>query len=482
MLPSAFIARADHGSLNGGRAGAGFVLLWTGLVLVYGTWLMALWPGVLGEDSVAILLEVERGGELRSGKTVFWYYFVRLFYEGSRRVEIPVAVLLMLCALIFARALAWYWHQGLKKSFVLVLLLVCLAPHMVYFMGTLYPDAIFAVAASGLLFELWLAARQRSMGAASLVMVTLTLPFAAFARPNGIVFLLPALAVLLVLDRRSRWQLAALTGALCAAMFAGHQWHPAKTQEAIYPMVAFETVNFLKPRAMNRLWALYPHMNDPWVLERPKVSPATVEILSRYRPLEQFQAYADPAYWDMLVFHPDGPQIGGLPRHDQKELVREFFRYNLWQNLPDFLANRVNVFWTAALAQGGLPALNYATNVLPRTQAATVFRRFDLPVLERTFVALQKTSYAWRWLLWTPWLGLLLLAWALCRAAMRRDLPLLIVAVPMAVQLAAIFLLSTAGEYRYLLPFFTLPLALLPAFALSRAPLSGRTAAHVVPA
>ena len=34
--------------------------------------------------------------------------------------------------------------------------------------------------------------------------------------------------------------------------------------------------------------------------------------------------------------------------------------------------------------------------------------------------------------------------------------------LPMFVQLGAIFLLSIAGEYRYLLPFFMLPIALLP--------------------
>ncbi|GKS98697.1 DUF2142 domain-containing protein [Acidovorax sp. SUPP3434] len=467
-LPSPLLARAVREPRDGWRAAAPFVVIWSALVALYGTWLLAFWPGILGEDSVAILLEVERGGDFRSGKTVFWYYFVRLFYEGTRRVEVPVAVLLCLCALIFARVLSWYWRQGLRKSFAVVLVLVCLAPHMVYFMGTLYPDGIFAVASCGLLFELWLAARQRTMGAASLAMVALALPFAAFARPNGIVFLLPAIAVLLLLDGRSRWKLAALIGAVCAAMFAGQQLHPSRTQEAVYPMVVFETVNFLRPRAMNRLWDQYPHMNDPWVLDRPKVSPATTELLGRYRPLPQLQAYADPAYWDMLVFHPEGPQVQGLPKPDQKALVREFFTYNLWQNLPDFIASRVNVFLAAALAQGGFPSVTYATYVLPRTQAASVFRQFDLRGVERRFIALQQASHAGRWLLWTPWLGMILLAWALCRGIARRDLPLLIVAFPMAVQLAAIFLLSTAGEYRYLLPFFTLPLALLPAFALRR--------------
>lgn len=37
-----------------------------------------------------------------------------------------------------------------------------------------------------------------------------------------------------------------------------------------------------------------------------------------------------------------------------------------------------------------------------------------------------------------------------------------IVLLPMAIQFGGIFLFSSAGEYRYLLPFFVLPLLLFP--------------------
>ncbi len=461
-MPAACAAR----TVRPPGAWAPFLAIGGALAALYGLWLLAFWPGILGEDSVAILHEVEQEGPFRSGKTVFWYYLVRCLYGTTGRVEVPVALLMLLCAVVFARMLAWCWSAGLRKTCLAGLVFVALAPHMTAFAGTLYPDAIFAVGACGLLFELWLAVRRRHMGGASLAMVALTLPFAVFCRPNGLVFLLPALATLAFVRGRARWLLGAVIALWCVLMAAAHRAHPSQTQEAVYPMVVFETVNFLRPHAMNDLWTRFAHMNDPWVLAEPRLSPATLDVLRRHRPVESMVAYSDPAYWDMLVFHPDGPQVGGIPEADRRTLVREFFRYNLWHHLPEFLGSRMTVFLTAALAQGGFPAVTYAAHVLPRTRSISTYRRFDVQELERGFIGAQKASYRWRWLLWTPWAGFALLAWALVRGLRRREAALLIVALPMALQCGAIFLLSSAGEYRYLLPFFVLPLVLLPALAL----------------
>ncbi|CAM3643349.1 Dolichyl-phosphate-mannose-protein mannosyltransferase [Paracidovorax anthurii] len=438
------------------------------LATAYGLWLAVFWPGVLGEDSVAILLEVQDPGAFRSGKTVLWYYFVRGLYQGLGRVEVPVAAALFLCAAMLARMLAWYWQNRRYKTLAYALLAVGLAPHMVYFMGMLYPDGLFAVAVAGLLFELWLVATRRTIGKASLAMIALTLPFAAFIRPNGLVFLVPAVLAGFWVDPRSQRWLWLVVGAWCALMFVGTRMHRTSTQETLFPLAAFETAGFLQKRAMNDLWALYPQMNDPWVLAQPKVSPRTVEVLERNGALARLQAYRDPVYWDMLVFHPEGPRLGALPPADKDAIVHEFLTYNLWHNLPDFLASRVNVLASAALAQGGFPALDYAGNVLPRVHARSAYRRFHWEAAEQALRQVHAWSHAARWLLWAPWLGFALLAWALARAVRHRDAALWLVALPMAVQLAAIFLFSIAGEYRYLLPFFTLPLVLLPALSAAR--------------
>lgn len=83
-------------------------------------------------------------------------------------------------------------------------LLICITPHMACFAGTLYPDGYYAIAVAGLLFELWLAVRAGRESTAGLLVTTASLPFAAFARPNGIVFLVPVAVALLWVDRSSR--------------------------------------------------------------------------------------------------------------------------------------------------------------------------------------------------------------------------------------------------------------------------------------
>lgn len=449
---------------------APFLVLWFMLTTVYTVWLMTFWPGVLGEDSVAILLEVQNADTFRSGKTVVWYCFVKSLYGSTGRVEVPVGAALALCAAMLARILAWCWAQRLRKMLWFGLLTIALAPHMIYFMGTLYPDGLFAVASAALLFEVWLCVQRRTASIASLLMLAIALPFAAFLRPNGLIFLAPVVIACAWLDARSRLRVLLITIAWSAAVFAGNQVHKSTTQETQFPLAAFETAGFLQKRAMNDLWTLYPHMNDPWVLKKPKISAATLETLSRQRPLEKIQQYRDPAYWDMLVFHPDGPQLGALADTDKHTVVREFWTYNLWQNLPDFLASRVNVFTSAALAQGGFPAMSYATNVLPRVSSQSTYRLWQWSTLEHWLLRVHAKSYAWRWLLWTPWLGFALLLWACTRGLQSAEAGLLLISIPMLIQWGGVFVFSIAGEYRYLLPFFTLPLVLLPAFATRNKP------------
>ncbi len=431
--------------------------------ILYIGWLLVFWPGVLGEDSAAALMEVDQPDAFRSGKSVVWYYFVRATYGVTHRVEVPILILMLLCAFFFARMLAWYWSQQRRALCLFLLAFICLTPHMVYFAGTLYPDAIFAVASTALLFEVWLVSQQRRAGALSLWVFALSLPFAVFVRPNGILFLLPAVLALWFLHGGSRYLLAAIIAAWCAVVYVGTHVHRSTAQSATHSLVLFETVKLLQPRAMNDLWKQMPDMNDPWVLQSPKLSPRTLEILQSYRPKELYLKYNDPVYWDMLAFHPEGPQVLGLSEQQNEELTREFLRYNLWHNLPDIAASRLNVFLSAALAQGGFPALDYARHILPRTQAKSKMRKLGLLRTEQALRAVHRDSYKLRWLLWTPWLGFGLLALVVLRGVQRRRVLPLLIGIPAGLQLLAITAFASAGEYRYLLPFFTLPLALIPA-------------------
>ena len=324
-----------------------------------------------------------------------------------------------------------------------------------YFLGTLYPDGIFAVAATGLLFELWLCARRKTVSAGSALMLALTLPLALFTRANGIAFLLPAIGCLLYLQRPGQMRLSALV-----LGFGAQAIHKSSNQSAVDSLVLFETVNFLRPHAMDDLWLMYPKANDPWVLRTPRITPLTLQTLDAHAPRDKLQAYSDPGYWDMLVFHPKGPQFLALSDAQRQVLRQEFFRHNLWRNVPEFLGSRVTVFFTAALAQGGMPALDWSPSILPATQAKSQFRAFQLTGTERVLRQVHRLSYQGRWLLWTPFIGILMAAFLLLDK--RSTGPARLMGLAVLIQLAGIVALSSAGEYRYLLIFFMVPLALWP--------------------
>ena len=434
-----------------------FVVIFGLLAAVYGLWLLTFWPGILGEDSFSILRQVEQPGVFTSSKPAFWYGFVAAFYRGTQRVEVPIAVQFVFSAIVFARILSWQWAQRLRMVFFVSLLAICAAPQVVFYLGSLNADGIFSAAVTGLLFELWLAARRRRVSGAALVMIALTLPVAVFARSNGLLFLAPIALLLPLLHGTSRYGLAAVTLAWCGVVAVGTRVHHDKSQGVLFPLAVFETVNFLQPRPMNL-----------WMLE-PPISARTIEVLAAHRPLSNYLAFYDPDYWDSLVFLADGPEVGSMSEQSQHVVVQEFFRYNLWHNIPDFMGSRVNVFLAAATARGGIVSYIYARPVLARLNTRSEFRRFRLDTAERWLTAGYELSFRHRWLLWSPLPGIALLLWVLGVGVRSRNVPNLLVTLTMVLQLGAIFVFSIAAEYRYLLPFYLLPLVLLPMLVLARA-------------
>ncbi|WP_182120435.1 hypothetical protein [Acidovorax sp. FHTAMBA] len=438
---------------RGPRARQTFVGFFSALTLVYGVWLLVFWPGVLGQDSLAVLLEIEAPDKFHSGKTDLWYEFVRILYAHTGHVEVPIAVLMMATVAVFSRILTWQWCSGFYRTTLALMVFICAAPHMIYFAGTLYPDGIFAVAITGLLFELWRALKVGRVGGVGLMFIALTLPFAAFARPNGLIFLVPVVVAAWWFNGRERALLLLITlASIGLNLAAGSSRLPAGSHGVLFPLAIFETANFLQPRPMN----LQPHS--------PRLTPETIELLQRNDMLEKLVSHYDPDYWDPLVFKPSGPQVMSLPQQDRNVIVKQFFTYNLWHNLPKFAGSRLNVFLVAAFAQGGLPGHGYARNVLEQTNSKSKFRVMGWVTAETRLFSLYELSARWRWLLWTPFFGIGLTIWAVTAGWARRDHALLIISVPMVVQLGAIVTFSIAGEYRYLLPFFILPVALVPAF------------------
>ena len=152
-------------------------------------------------------------------------------------------------------------------------------------MGTLYPDGLFAVASAALLFEVWLCVQRRSASAGSLLMMAVALPFAAFARPNGWVFLAPG----------NRHPLAGCTQPPMDVLFI-YQWLGRRSfwrqqvaqidhQETQFPWLPLKPLASCKAGDERTLGPL-PHMNDPGYF-KPKVSAATIEALTARAPLEK---------------------------------------------------------------------------------------------------------------------------------------------------------------------------------------------------
>ena len=183
-----------------------FLVTFLILVLAYGVWMANFWPGVLGQDSLAVLLQIEEG-KIQSQKPVFWYLFVKWLYEPHRLVEVSVGVQLLLCALIFARILAWCWTEGMRKSFFFILVFICLAPPVLYYESALYSDGLFSAAVAGLTFEAWLVIRARQVKALSLLYLVVLIPIALFFRANGIFMLAVLVPLLLCVPRNDKLKL-----------------------------------------------------------------------------------------------------------------------------------------------------------------------------------------------------------------------------------------------------------------------------------
>lgn len=426
------------------------------LLVVYGIWLLTCWPGVLGEDSLAIMLQVEDRVPFESGKPVFWYLLVKALYGATLRVEWLTSVQLLIAAVVFARILSWCWLEGLRKTFWLILISVALAPHVMFFQSAVYSDGLFAVATAGVLFEIWLIAKYRRVSITSFAWMLVLLPMALFLRGNGVVLALSALAAWPLLSRVDKRKLALLLVGWIALHAWADQHFKLRNHGVLYPLALFETVNFLQPQAMNiRL----PHT---------RVTPKTFEILtSTGQSLDKIISSFDRDYWDTLYYHSTGPMLH-LPKNAEKALVKEFFSVNLWRNIPAFVSSRMNVFLVSFLGMGGFPGVNGAYLYLPRTAAQSEVTPVNMGPVGKAMTAIYDFSFKHRWILWTPLWGLLL-AFVLLKLALKhKDRTLLWIVVPLLAQLGGIFAFSIAGEYRYLLMFYVSTAALLPMFVVHR--------------
>ncbi len=432
-----------------------FLLLFLGVA--YLLWLFAFWPGVLGQDSLAIILEVESDRHFQAGKPAFWYLYNLLLYGPWRLVELPILIQVFVCVVVNARILSWMRGQSLYKSFWYCLFFVTLAPSVLYYSIALYSDGIYTMAMMGMLFEVWLCYRARRVNAASLWMLALTVPFGLFARPNGFINAVALAALLFALPRLHRWRLVAVVLPWCLlAVFANSQYKYRYPIGSVFPLALYETVGFMEHRPMGL-----------WEYDQPRISHESAEALtSTGKTLEHISESYDHYYWDPLIFSEKGPRLLELSKQAKKTIVKEFFKYNLWHNFPAFAASRVNIFLYSALANGGLPPPESSHYILSQTKSESAIRFRDAWP-HKVLMPWYDFALRYRAIFWAPWVGLFLTIAATARAWRLRDRASLAVCSVFVLQWAAVFVFSIAGEYRYLLPFFTAPLVLLPVFTLA---------------
>lgn len=421
------------------------------LIIFYAAWLIAVWPGILGQDSLASILEVETNQEFKSGKPAFWSLYAMMTYGPWRLVEVPIIIQLFLCSAVCARILSWMLKKGMRKSFLYCLFFVALAPSVVFYTTSLYSDGVYAIATTGMLFEIWRCHRNKKIDRAGFSILLTVIPFSLFSRPNGIINLLALMSLAYTLPRPEKIKFALVL--IPSIIIISYAKITIKSHDigTIFPVALYETVGFLELRPMGL-----------WEHGEPRITPRTIDALqSTGQNLDHIREYYDHYYWDPLIFFPSGPALMSLPEKAKDAIVSEFFKYNLWHNFPAFAASRVNIFLYAAFADGGFPGVKNAENILPQTKSNSKIR-FRSGKLHKMLSAWFDFTFKHRVIFWTPWLGLWLLLCGSLKTWQSRDVAGAVVCGTLFLQLAAIFCFSIAGEYRYLLAFFTAPLALLP--------------------
>ncbi|QEA12341.1 hypothetical protein [Comamonas flocculans] len=422
------------------------------LLLAYGIWYAGVWPGPLGQDGYSLIANINQSAPRYTGKDPAWLLYALATYGLSQRVEVLVLPLLLLQVAALARIIGWIYVRRYPITATALLLLVACTPHVLNYGSSLYPDAVFSLAFVALLFEIWLILGHRRLSTWSIAWLAILFPAACYFKANGIIILLPMLYLAIRLKTTSRWVIVAIVLSWSAAIqWGGTVANLGHGHGALRPLILFETTNFMQTRPMN-LWET-----------RHMVTDRTKEIMHRYISQEDIDSLYDRDYWDTLWhLNQDRVRFREMSRIDFRHLRSDFFTYNLWRNIPAFTASRINIFLASALAQGGMVGPDNARHGLAGVTTLSTYNPFNLSSLPNTLNEIYETSYNWRFVLWSPFVGIILVLLVFKRALQERHLDELVISSTLLLQLGGIFLFSIAAEYRYLLAFFYAPLLLFP--------------------
>lgn len=422
------------------------------LLLIHFFWYLGVWPGPMGQDGYSLIANINEGTPKYTGKEPAWLIYALATYGVTQRVEALVIPSIFLHVLVFTRIIAWTFEQGHKKTALVSLIFIASAPHVLNYETSLYPDSLFSLAFIGVLFEIWLSLRNKKLNGISGSIIFILFPMAAFFKGNGILILLPILYLATRLKKNERWILIAMTvGWIFAVQLGGKANHLGRGHGALDPLILFETVNFMQSKPMN-LWE-----NQHMVTDRTK------EIIYQYISQEDIDTLFDRDYWDTLWHQNlDRVKFRHMSKAEKKTLRKEFFRYNLWRNIPAFTSSRVNIFLASSFAQGGMVGPRDAQHGLETVKTKSKYNPFNLEHIPNYINKFFEESYGLRFLLWTPLIGVFLIVHGLITSIKQKQRDDTVITLTIFIQLAGIFIFSIAAEYRYLLIIFFSPLLILP--------------------
>ena len=422
------------------------------LLLTHFAWYLGVWPGPMGQDGYSLIANINEGAPRYTEKDPAWLLYALATYGMTNRLEAIVIPLIFLHIVIFTRIIGWTYQQGYRKTAIFGLLFIACAPHVINFETSLYADSIFSLAFIGVLFEIWLCLKDGKLNKHSSAALAILIPVAAFFKGNGILIFAPLFYLAFKFSKKGRWKLIAMAVSWIFVVQAGGKINDlGEGHGALQPLVLFETVNFMQSKPMN--------LSET----RHMVTDKTKQIMYRYISQKDIDELFDRDYWDTL-WHQNQNRVRfrHMTMEDSTALRNEFFAYNLWRNIPAFLSSRINIFLASAFAQGGMVGPGDAQNGLNTVKTKSQYNVFKFEWLPNATKHLFEYSYDFRFLLWSPFLGVFLIIRCLVLAIQRRDLNDIFITLTLAAEMAGIFIFSIAAEYRYLLIIFYSPLLLLP--------------------
>lgn len=417
------------------------------LAAYFVSWWFHLRPGVFSFDSGFYLSEAIHG-RISNQKPFLYARFLQATSLGGRYFQFSVFTQAALVVLMLWRAFALATAQRVRPAWLLLCAVVVTNPYFATMAFYVQNDLLYSCAIIAISLETLNAARHGRVTTVGLVVIAIAAPMAFGFRANGWLFLPLWLLLLPMVIERREWRpmagtaLAATVLAYCSIVGVDRR----DTHEILFPVVIHETVRPAQPGYQYGLGG--------------RLSSETRSAVGIDRLAHGVRVYW-PLYWDTVGFLSGGPELKKLPDAQRRAIVSSFLRNDLLPNLPSIAAHRLEIMAAALLARAE-PVDPYAAPLNMPTRLRLWKYRTGAVARDKGLLGrLNKASFESRAWSWNAAFGALVLLALTFNAAWHRDKAMLVTAALLWIQLAAVFAVAPAAEYRYVLMIYLAPLLLL---------------------